>query len=202
MKDKFAETFNDLPHLGPKSRTLNKRYIVLAVSIGLLVLAAGSASYIFTKASVSKQAIGEIVSLDEPNGITLKRYRQKSLPLQVPESARVVKNKADSIYESLEVGDTVRLKYVSGALGGGKVVSMIAASPFLHGRIIALDPSERTLTVKGALTKTFPVSDQTVILMNGSLAEFEDLGRGMEVKAEYRDSANPKLDMVLVEEKE
>lgn len=174
------------------------RHFVFVIMMILIVFSAGSATILWSTPLETEAIVGEIKEVVGSSEIVVSRYNRKDLLLRVPTTADVRKNKARSRVTSLEVGDTVRVKYHARPVGLAEAEVVYATSPFITGRVTNIDLEIRSIAIEGKLSRVFAVRDQTVILLNGSLAHLYDLKVGMRAKAEYRDVRDPQLDLLLV----
>lgn len=175
------------------------RHMIFILIMTVITVSAGSATVIWRGSAETRTAVGEIKSVTGSSGIIVSRYNKEDLVLRVPKIATVQKDKGMSRVSSLEVGDTVRLKYIVRPVGPLEAKVIRATSPFIQGHITDIDLEAKTIAIEGKLSRVFVVRDQTVILRNGSLAHLYDLEVGMRAKAEYRNVLDPLLDLLLAE---
>ena len=165
-----------------------------------VILSAGSFTVIWLDSAQTKTITGQIKALYEPNTILVHTDDRSDIELKVPVAATVKKNDAESRFTSLEIGDSVRVRYLQRHVGLGEVESVRARSPIARGRIIEMDLDKKFIVLDGDDAHVFYIGPQTIILRKGSLAKLEDLKLGSFAKAEYRDVLAPKLDFLIVDE--
>ncbi len=136
----------------------------------------------------------------QPNIVLIHTDDRSDVELKVPDAAVVKKNDAESRFTSLEIGDSVRIRYRQRHIGLGEAESVRARSPVVRGRIIGMDIDKKFIVLDGKDTYVFYIGPQTIILRKGALAQLEDLKLGSLAKAEYRDVLAPKLDFLIVDE--
>ena len=175
------------------------RHLVFILAMAV-ILSAGSFTVIWLDSAQTKTITGQIKALYEPNTILVHTDDRSDIELKVPVAATVKKNDAESRFTSLEIGDSVQVRYLQRHVGLGEVESVRARSPIARGRIIEMDLDKKFIVLDGDDAHVFYVGPQTIILRKGSLAKLEDLKLGSFAKAEYRDVLAPKLDFLIVDE--
>jgi hypothetical protein len=166
----------------------------------LLVMIWGASGTVWWRDNVVvRQVSGEIQKIQGTNQIVVKAADSDNLVIRVPSTAAVWKGKSPSRASSLEIGDKVRIRYISRPIGRPEAVKVNATIPTVKGRISKIDLGRETvyITTDREIYK-FVVRDETVIMQNGSLARLDDLKWGSTAKAEYRNSLDPQLDFLLV----
>ncbi len=183
-----------------KTYLFSAQHVIFLAIMMLLFLSAGSLTVIWLDSAQTKNVVGEIKKLVEPNYLIIMAREQDDLQIKVPNDAKVVKNKANSRYSSLEPGDTVDIQYTVRPVGPPEADSVRASSPIASGSVIEMDIDKRYIVLEGAEVHLFYVGQQTVILRNGSLARLSDIKLGAFVTAEYRDKDDPKLDLLIIDD--
>ena len=176
------------------------RHLVFILAMALIFLSAGSFTVMWLDSAQTKTITGQVKALYEPNIILVHTDDRSDVELKVPVAATVTKNEAESRFTSLEIGDSVRVRYLQRHVGLGEAKSVRARSPIARGRIIEMDLDKKFIVLDGDDAHVFYIGPQTIILRKGSLAKLEDLKLGSFAKAEYRDALAPKLDFLIVDE--
>lgn len=176
------------------------RHLVFILAMAFIFLSAGSFTVIWLDSAETAAITGQIKVLSEPNVILIQVDDGAEIELRVPDAAVIKKNAAESRFTSLEIGDSVRVRYLQRPIGPGEAQSIKASSPIAIGRIIEMDLDKKFIVLEGENDHVFYVGPQTVILRKGSLAKLEDLKLGSRATVEYRDVADPKLDFLIVDE--
>lgn len=183
-----------------KSVIYNGRHLVFMIAMALIFLSAGSFTVIWLDSTQTITISGQIKSLSKPNIVLIHTEGRRDIELKFPDAAVVKKDDAKSRFTSLEVGDSVQVRYLQRPVGLGEIESVQARSPVASGRIIEMDLDKKFIVLDGEDRHVFYIGPQTVILRKGSLAKLEDLKLGSLARAEYRDVLAPKLDLLIVEE--
>ena len=174
------------------------RTIIIAGSALLLLLAIGAGALLLG-ASGSKTAVGEI-KLADGGSLVVSRYDDVDLRISLSNATTIRRDENSASAGALQPGDSVRVEYESGWWREDTAVEILAKSPFMKGRLIDIDVSAREIVIKGFTVRLFKVTEQTVILRDGSLLKLKSLERGLEVRAEFSNTDRPKLDRLTVTE--